>query len=102
MVAIAEAMERHGLDNPYEERFKNWERKPEDEARLTTRVECSDYFHVRDAALLAHATQIDPDGWFFAVPNEVAAEAWPTEDYQLVTSHVETSVPEDDLFTGLR
>jgi len=102
MTAIAEATARHGLENPYAERFKNWERKPEDEARLTTRVECADYFEVRDAALLAHATQIDPNGWFFSIPNEVQAEAWPTEDYQLVTSHVETSVPETDLFAGLR
>ena len=102
MEAIAVAMEKHGLDNPYAERFKDWERKPEDDARLTTRVECAEYFHVRDAALLAHATQIDPNGWWFAIPHEVQAEAWPTEDYQLVRSHVEASVPETDLFAGLR
>ena len=35
-------------------------------------------------------------------PREVLMEAWPTEDFQLVTSHVETSIPEDDLFAGLR
>ena len=102
LTALSEALERHGLENPYVERMKTWERKPEDETRLTTRVECAEYFPVRDAALLAHATQIDPDGWFFAVPNEVQAEAWPTEDYQLVDSRVETSTPEDDLFAGLR
>jgi mycothiol S-conjugate amidase len=102
MEAIAEAAERHGIANPYAERFKDWERDPDHEARLTTRVECAEYFHVRDEALLAHATQIDPDGWWFAIPREVQAEAWPTEDYQLVTSHVETTVPEDDLFAGLR
>ena len=102
MVALDEALKRQGLENPYKERFEKWERKPEDEARLTTRVECAEYFDVRDAALLAHATQIDPEGWFFAVPQEVQAEAWPTEDYQLVDSRVETSIPEDDLFAGLR
>ena len=57
---------------------------------------------MRDDALLAHATQIDPDGHWFAVPLEVRAEAWPTEDYQLVRSFVETTTPEDDLFAGLR
>jgi mycothiol S-conjugate amidase len=102
MTALSDALERHGLENPYAERMANWERKPEDEARLTTRVECAAYFEVRDAALLAHATQIDPQGWFFAVPREVQAEAWPTEDYQLVDSKVPTSVPETDLFAGLR
>lgn len=100
--SIARAVERHGLENPFAGRLAAWERKPEDDARLTTRVECAEYFDVRDAALLAHATQIDPDGWFFAVPHEVQAEAWPSEDYQLVTSHVSTTVPETDLFAGLR
>jgi mycothiol S-conjugate amidase len=102
MKAIDDEMKKHGLDNPYSERLDSWERKPEDEARLTTRVECAEYFHVRDAALLAHATQIDPNGFWFAIPHQVQAEAWPTEDYQLVTSHVETSIPETDLFAGLR
>jgi mycothiol S-conjugate amidase len=32
----------------------------------------------------------------------VQEEAWPTEDYQLVDAKVETSLPEDDLFAGLR
>ena len=31
----------------------------------TTRVPCADYFERRDQALLAHATQIDPDGFWF-------------------------------------
>jgi mycothiol S-conjugate amidase len=100
--AISRAMDEHGLDNPYTERLAKWERKPEDEARLTTQVECAEYFPVRDAALLAHATQIDPDGWFFAVPHEIQTEAWPSEDYQLVTSHVDSDLPETDLFAGLR
>ena len=102
LTAISDALERHGLENPYAARMAQWERKPEDEARLTTRVECAEYFEVRDQALLAHATQIDPDGFWFAVPREVQAEAWPTEDYQLVRSLVDTDVPEDDLFAGLR
>ncbi|MGJ9421222.1 mycothiol conjugate amidase Mca [Aeromicrobium sp. CF3.5] len=100
--AISKAMDEHGLENPYAERLEKWERKPEDEERLTTQVECAEYFPVRDAALLAHATQIDPDGWFFKVPHEIQAAAWPYEDYQLVTSHVETQLPETDLFAGLR
>nr|WP_245527759.1 mycothiol conjugate amidase Mca [Aeromicrobium marinum] len=102
MKAIDDAMKRHGLENPFAERVREWVRKPEDDARLTTRVECAEYFPVRDAALLAHATQIDPNGFWFKIPHEVQAEAWPTEDYQLVDSKVDTRVPEDDLFAGLR
>ncbi len=102
LTAMSEALERHGLENPYAERMAKWERKPEDEARLTTSVECAEFFEVRDQALLAHATQSDPAGFWFAVPREIQAEAWPTEDFQLVSSQVETSLPEDDLFAGLR
>ena len=70
--------------------------------RTITRVPCGDFFAVRDQALLAHATQIDPDeGWWFGVPLEVQQQAWPTEDYELVRSLVETELPESDLFAGL-
>ncbi len=55
-------------------------------ARITTRVPCAEYFPVRDRALLAHATQIDPDGAWFACPLDVHQEAWPTEDYELARS----------------
>lgn len=100
--ALHDAMLAHGLESPYAERLAEWKADPEHDARITTRVPCADYFGVRDQALTAHATQIDPDGPWFSVPLQVAREAWPTEDYELVTSHVETSLPEDDLFAGIR
>ena len=62
---------------------------------------CSAYFAVRDRALLAHATQVDPEGSWFSVPLEVHQQAWPTEDWQLVQSQVPTELPEDDLFAGI-
>ena len=72
------------------------------DGRLTTFVPCAEYFGVRNKALLAHATQIDPDGPWFAVPLAIQQAGWPTEDYQLVVSKVPTMIPEDDLFKGLR
>ncbi len=68
---------------------------------MTTRVPCGEYFGVRDQALMAHATQIDPDGRWFAIPRELEQRVWPTEDYELVTSYVDTTLPEDDLFAGI-
>jgi mycothiol S-conjugate amidase len=65
-------------------------------------VYCADYFPVRDEALRAHATQIDPSSRWFAVPMEMQRQLWPTEDYELVRSLVDSSTPEDDLFAGLR
>ena len=63
---------------------------------------CADYFELRDQALLAHATQVDPNGGWFACPVDLQREAWPTEDYHLARSVVDTGKPEDDLFAGIR
>jgi mycothiol S-conjugate amidase len=71
------------------------------EARITTRVPAGDFFDVRDAALRAHASQVPPDSPFFYWPNEIQRAAWPSEDFELVESTVETSIPEDDLFAGI-
>ncbi|WP_073480994.1 mycothiol conjugate amidase Mca [Streptoalloteichus hindustanus] len=68
---------------------------------VTTRVECAEYFPTRREALLAHRTQIDPDGPEMACPVEMEQRVWPTEDYHLARSHVPTSLPEDDLFAGV-
>ena len=101
MQALHDAMVEHELESPWEERLKEWKPEPEWDARITTRVPCGDFFGVRDQALLAHATQIDPDGFWFAIPRELQEKVWPTEDFELVTSHVESPLPEDDLFAGV-
>jgi mycothiol S-conjugate amidase len=100
--ALSDAMEARGLESPYAERLAEWKPDPEHDERITTRVPCAEYFPVRDRALLAHATQIDPEGAWFACPLEVHQAVWPTEDYELVRTFVETETPEDDLFLGVR
>jgi mycothiol S-conjugate amidase len=102
VMALHEACLARGIESPYAERLEHWVDRPEDAARVTTRVPCGDYFKVRDAALIAHATQVDPEGFWFRVPLEIHQEVWPTEDYQLVHSHVASELPEDDLFAGIR
>ncbi len=100
--ALHDEMLRRGLESPYTERLAEWERDPEHAARITTRVPAADYFAVRDRALLAHATQIDPEGPWFACPLDVHQVAWPTEDFELARSLGDVEVPEDDLFAGVR
>ncbi|HEY7858934.1 MAG TPA: mycothiol conjugate amidase Mca [Candidatus Nanopelagicales bacterium] len=104
--ALDAAARSSGLDSPFQEWLANWEDKPEDADRLTTRVPCGDWFEARDAALLAHATQVDPNGRWFAVPLDVQRAAWDTEDFQLARSRVATVIGADglehDLFSGLR
>ena len=55
----------------------------------------------RDEALKAHATQIDPGGFFFATPIEWQQRLWPTEEFELARSRVPADLPEDDLFAGI-
>lgn len=68
----------------------------------TTHVPVGDFLEVRDAALLSHASQVAPGSSFFFWPNDLIREAWPFEDFQLVESKVDTSMPESDLFAGVR
>jgi mycothiol S-conjugate amidase len=104
ITALHEEMLRRGLESPYADWFKRWDERASDRkpVEITSRVQCADYFPVRDQALLAHATQIDPESSWFACPVEVQRAAWPTEDYHLARSVVDTEFPEDDLFAGVR
>jgi mycothiol S-conjugate amidase len=96
------ALVAEGLPSPYEEWLKNWDSGRDKTNRITTRIECADYFEVRDDALRAHATQVDPNGSWFSVPREFQMKHWPTEDYELVRSFVDSRIPEDELFAGVR
>lgn len=93
---------REGKPSPYAPMLERWERNRADiMARVTTQVECADYFENRDDALRAHATQIDPAGAFFGTPVDVQRKLWPTEEFELAKTRVTTSLPEDDLFAGI-
>ena len=106
---IHEAMLERGLESPYAWRVERADEAPEDswiklaqKQQNTSRIPVGDYFGLRDEALLAHRTQIEPGGFFFAVPRELEQELYPFEDFTLIESTVETSLPESDLFAGLR
>ncbi|MEY2403857.1 MAG: mycothiol S-conjugate amidase [Acidimicrobiaceae bacterium] len=105
IVAMHEKMLELGLESPYARWF---EQSPDDPPPpppppLTTRIEVSAYYGHRKEALLAHATQIDPQSPFwFALPDDVAATVYPYDDYTLARSLVDSEPPEDDLFAGVR
>ena len=89
-----------GLESPYDDR---WFTRPADDTIITTRVEITDYYDVRINALLAHETQVDPSSKFwFGLPADVARHVHPWDDYVLARSLVESTIPEDDLFAGVR
>ncbi len=66
-----------------------------------SRIACAGHFERRDAALLAHVTQVDPEGMWFAVPRELERRVYPYEGFLLLRSAVLTRLPEADLFAGL-
>jgi mycothiol S-conjugate amidase len=103
MQLLHEALLAAGKESPFTEWLAKWDSStPDVMERVTTRVRCAEYFPVRDNALRAHATQIDPASRWFAVPHTLQAQLWPTEEYELARSVVDTTLPEDDLFSGVR
>lgn len=99
LTAFHEAMLEDGKESPFEPMLKRRASRPAE--RVTTRIECAEFFGVRERALKAHATQIDPNGHFFALSPERQAQVWPYEDWDLAMSAVPVLEGEDDLFAGL-
>ncbi|WP_370946991.1 mycothiol conjugate amidase Mca [Amycolatopsis sp. cg5] len=98
--ALYDAMTAAGLYSPHGEVLGGWD----DSMRsweITSRVSCAEWFPTRLRALLAHETQVNPDGPERSCPLEIEQRAWPTEDYHLARSLVETTLPEDDLFAAV-
>lgn len=87
-------------ESPFDERFLD--RKSEDHL-ITAKIEVGDYWDNRCDALLAHATQVDPDAPFwFPLPRPIGARVYPWDDYELAMATFDVDSPEDDLFAGVR
>ena len=100
IVQTHERMLELGLESPFDEK---WFERPSQDHLITTQIEIADFGDVRRQALLAHATQIDPESPFwFGLPPEVARTVHPYDDYVLAHSIVPADLPEDDLFAGIR
>jgi mycothiol S-conjugate amidase len=80
---IHQKFEELGLESPFDEQWrKRWEDVPAEP--ITTSIDISDFADVRREALLAHATQVDPNSRFwFGLPPEVMRSIHPVDDYRL-------------------
>jgi hypothetical protein len=90
-----------GLDSP----FARWMERLDpdaDEGKRITRVDVADRIERARAALAAHRTQVDPDGFWFQVPAALVAEVYPWEDFELLATRVGWDPGEEDLFAGIR
>jgi mycothiol S-conjugate amidase len=98
--ALHNACVEREVESPFTEWLEHWDSDGEEE-RPTTQVDVGDYLGLRSQALLAHATQIDPDGQWFRIPDELRRQVYPWEDFELARSLIPTDLPEDSLFAGL-
>ncbi len=102
MLGLHEKFLELGLESPFGEDWMERMRNLEHDDRVTTLVPIAEHYDVREKALLAHATQVDPESPFwFGLPTEVARDVHPWDDYILARSLVDSEPPEDDLFAGI-
>jgi mycothiol S-conjugate amidase len=99
ILAMHEKYLELGLESPFDEK---WFERISGAEPPTTVIDIHEHAAVRDEALLAHATQIDPTSKFwFGLPPAVAQTLYPYDEYMLARSLVATEQPENDLFAGL-
>ena len=107
ILALHDKYAELGIASPFEGDWIGRIHAGEVPDRITTRIDIAEHYHVREAALLAHATQVDPnESFWFGLPTDVARDAHPYDDYVLARSLVPTpdlaaGAFEDDLFAGV-
>ena len=102
MLALHEKFLELGLESPFGEEWMERIRRIDQDDRVTTMVPIREWYEVREEALRAHVTQVDPESPFwFGLPSEVARDVHPYDDYILARSLVDASFPEHDLFAGV-
>jgi len=69
--------------------------------RVTTTVDARRYADLKMRAMLAHRSQIDPDGWMLSLEDELRREIWGWESFTRARSTVDAPLPEADVFAGL-
>jgi mycothiol S-conjugate amidase len=94
---------RRELESPFSRWFEAG--LPDRDSQFTTYVDIGDWLHRRRASLLAHRTQVDPEGHWMRLPDDVIREIFPWDEFMLTRSTIGPVPPpetEDDLFAGLR
>ena len=102
--ALHDAYSQSGTDSPFGEFLAAI--KGDSDHLYTTQIDIADVLDKRRASLLAHRTQIDPESFWMALPDEVLRDVYRWEEYILARTLVETGIApgevETDLFAGLR
>jgi len=102
-----EALHAAHLARGDESPFERWFERgfPQGEDRFTTFIDVGPWLTRRRAALLAHRTQVDPEGFWMRLPDDVIRDVFPWDEFALAQSLVGRPADgdsEDDLFAGVR
>jgi LmbE family N-acetylglucosaminyl deacetylase len=100
---IWEALRELGMEMPDREEDPDRERRSlASEARITTTVDIRPVLPRKREALFAHGSQVGGESWFSKIPPDIAEAAFGRESFIRVSDTTGASLPEDDLFAGLR
>lgn len=87
-------------ESPFPE---DWMDRESEDHLITAKINTEAYWDNRCDALLAHATQVDPnESFWFPLPRPIAAAVYPYDDYELAMATIDVDEMEDDLFAGIR
>ncbi len=101
--ALHDEFVRRNEESPYARWFDAG--FPDRDERFTTFVEVGEWLHARRAGLLAHRTQVDPEGHWMRLPDDAVRRIFPWDEYALARSTIEPIADgevEDDLFARVR
>jgi mycothiol S-conjugate amidase len=103
MHAVHQAFLDRGLESPYsDKRLARMIESLEKAEEPSTTIDVRGFTAVPRQALLAHATQVDPNAaHWFGLPEEVEEQLYPYEEYTLARNLTSSEPPEDDLFAGV-
>jgi N-acetyl-1-D-myo-inositol-2-amino-2-deoxy-alpha-D-glucopyranoside deacetylase len=102
IVAGIEAMKAQGIEDEFTAMDPNDLPFACDDELVTTAIDAQDFLAQKMAALRAHGTQVSVDGGFFALADNVGAEAFGIEYFRIASgSRAEGEGHEADLFAGL-
>ncbi len=100
IVTLHEAMLARSMASP----FGRWLEfvDPDNDARKRlVSVDISDHLETARAALRAHRTQVDPEGFWFQVPLDLVREIYPYEDFELLATRSDPDLSSGDLFSNV-
>lgn len=97
-----------GLESPFGELVERSRQTRPRDTWMSTSIHVGPFIDTAERALLAHETQIDPNGGFFTATRRLAKELMPTEEFELARDNTgrtpleHEDLIESDLFAGVR